>query len=190
MVPGTQTPLAGKKLLTAEEFSLLPDPADGSRQELIHGEVITMPPAGGLHGVCCSRVDRRLGTFAEQHNLGSVASNDTGFILARDPDTVRGPDVAFWSWERLPEIPLGYIDVPPELAVEVLSPSNTIKQIRIKVEEYFARGVLLVWVVAPEDRTITIYRSPDEGRVLHESAIITGEDVLPGFQCQVRDMLP
>lgn len=189
MASETSAPV-GKKWITAEGFFRMPDPMDGSRQELVRGEVITMPPPGGLHGVSCSRVDRRLGTFAEVNNLGTVAANNTGFILARDPDTVRVPDVAFWSWERLPEIPLGYIEMSPDLAVEVLSPSNTSKQIRAKVEEYFARGVRLVWVVAPEDRTVTIYRSPEEGRVLHESATITGEDVLPGFQCEVRDLLP
>jgi Uma2 family endonuclease len=74
--------------------------------------------------------------------------------------------------------------------VEVLSPSNTSKQIRDKLREYFAKGVRLVWVIAPEDRTLTIYRTPDEGRVLHESANVTGEDVLSGFACRVSDLLP
>jgi Uma2 family endonuclease len=76
------------------------------------------------------------------------------------------------------------------MLVEVLSPSNTRKQILTKLREYFARGVRLVWVIAPEDRTLTIYRTPDEGRLLHESAIVTGEDVLPGFECRVSDLLP
>jgi Uma2 family endonuclease len=76
------------------------------------------------------------------------------------------------------------------MAVEVLSPSNTSKQIRAKLKEYFARGVRLVWVIAPEDRTLTIYRTPDEGRLLHETATATGEEVLPGFTCRVSDLLP
>lgn len=179
-----------KKLLSAEEFFLLPDPEDGSRQELVRGEIITMPPAGGLHGVTCSKVDRKLGAFIDAGPGGTLTCNDTGFIIERHPDTVRGPDVAYWSRERLPAVPLGYIEIPPDLLVEVLSPSNTSKQIRVKLKEYFARGVAIVWVVAPEDRTLTIYRTPDEGRLLHESATVTGDDVLPGFSCRVSDLLP
>ncbi len=179
-----------KKLLTAEEFFLLPDPDDGSQLELIRGEVITMTPAGGMHGVSCSNANRIIGNFVHDHQLGTVACNDTGFITERGPDTVRGPDVAFWSKEKLKEVPVGFIDAAPDLIVEVLSPSNTTKQIRAKLREYFAKGVRLVWVIAPEDRTLTIYRTVDEGRLLHESATVTGEDVLPGFTCRVSDMLP
>ncbi len=179
-----------QKLMSADEFSKLPEPLDGSKQELVRGVVVTMPPPGGLHGVCCSKVDRRIGVFVENEKLGNVASNDTGFKTADNPDSVRGPDVAYWSYERLPEVPVGYIDVAPDLAVEVLSPSNTWKQIRAKLVEYFDRGVRMVWVVSPEDRTVTIYRSPDEGRVLHENATLSGDDVLPDFTCRVSELLP
>ena len=171
---------------------LLPDPRDNVRQELVRGEVIEMPSPGGLHGVTCSKIDRRIGNFVDDHQLGSVASNDTGFITHRDPDSVRGPDIAYWSKKRLPEVPVGAILVPPELAVEVLSPSNTSRQIREKIEEYFACGVSMVWVVAPEDRTVTIYRTPDQGLLLHDqkSVLVSGDDVLPGFECRVADLLP
>jgi Uma2 family endonuclease len=179
-----------KKLLTAEQFFLLPQPTDGSQQELVRGEIVTMPPPGGLHGVTCSRVDRKLGSFIDAGPGGTLACNDTGFVTERDPDSVRGPDVAYWSKERLPIVPVGYIEVAPDLAVEVLSAGNSWKQVRAKLHEYFARGVRLVWVIAPEDRTLTVYRTPDEGRLLHESATVTGEDVLPGFSCRVSDLLP
>jgi Uma2 family endonuclease len=179
-----------KKLLTAEEFFLLPDPEDGSQQELVRGEIITMPPPGGMHGVCCSKVDRRLGAFIDGGPGGTLACNDTGFITEREPDSVRGPDVSYWSKGRLPVVPVGYIEIAPDMLVEVQSPSNTWKQIRAKLMEYFARGVRLVWVIAPEDRTLTIYRTADEGRVLHETATVDGEDVLPGFTCRVSDLLP
>jgi len=178
------------KLLTAEEFFLIPDLKDGSQQELVRGEIVIMPPPGGLHGVTCSKVDRRLGAFVDAAGIGTVACNDTGFITERNPDSVRGPDISYWSKERLREVPVGYIEAAPDLLVEVLSPSNTSQQIREKLKEYFAKGVRLVWVIAPEDRTLTIYRTPDEGRVLHESATATGEDVLPGFTCRVSDLLP
>ncbi len=178
------------KLLTAEEFFLLPSPPDGSQQELVRGEVITMPPPGGMHGVCCNKAGRRIGNFVEDHQLGTVTSSDTGFITERSPDSVRGPDIAYWSKERLREVPVGYFEVAPDLLVEVLSPSNTSKQIRSRLREYFARGVRMVWVIAPEDRTLTIYRTLDEARLLHETATVTGDDVLPGFTCLVSDLLP
>jgi Uma2 family endonuclease len=90
----------------------------------------------------------------------------------------------------LPEIPVGYFETAPDLLVEVLSPSNRSRQIRAKLKENFAKGVRLVWVIAPEDRTLAIYRTPDEGRLLHETATVTGEDVLPGFACRVSDLMP
>ena len=185
----TQT-FAPKKLLTAEEFLLLPEPENGYQQELIRGEIITTAPPGGMHGVTCLKAGRRIGDFVERNDLGTVTSNDTGFITERGPDSVRGPDISFWSKKRLPTVPVGYIETAPDLLVEVLSPSNTSKQIRAKLKEYFATGVRLVWVVAPEDRTLTIYRIPNEGRVLHESALVSGEDVLPEFTCRVSDLLP
>ena len=182
--------VAEKKLLTAEEFFLLPNPSDGSQQELVHGEIITMPPPGGMHGVSCLKVGRRIGNFVEDNDRGTVTCNDAGFVTGRNPDSVRGPDIAFWSKERLPVVPVDYIKIAPDMLVEVLSPSNTSRQIWAKLKEYFATGVRLVWVLAPEDRTLTIYRTLDEGRVLHETATVTGEDVLPGFTCRVRDLLP
>jgi Uma2 family endonuclease len=182
--------LAHKKLLTAEEFFLLPPPSDGSQQELVRGEIVTMPPPGGMHGVSCNKAGRHIGNFVDANDRGTVTSNDTGFVTERGPDSVRGPDIAYWSKERLPVVPVGYVEVAPDMLVEVLSPSNTSKHIRTKLIEYFAKGVRLVWVIAPEDRTLTIYRTSDEGRLLHETATVTGEDVLPGFTCRVSDLLP
>jgi len=190
MEPASTSTLAQKNLLTAEEFFLLLDPGDGSQQELVHGEITATAPSGGIHGVSCLKAGRRIGDFVEWNNLGTVTSNGTGFITERGPDSVRGPDISFWSKEKLTAIPVGYIETAPDMLVEVLSPSNTSKQIRAKLKEYFASGVRLVWVMAPEDRTLTIYRIPDEGRLLHESALVSGEDVLPEFTCRVSDLLP
>ena len=179
-----------KKLLTAEEFFQLPEPEDGSQQELVRGEIVTMAPPGGMHGVSCNKAGRWIGNFVADRNLGTVTNNDTGVVTERAPDTVRGPDVAYWSKERLKEVPVGYIEAAPDMLVEVLSPSNTSKKIRAKLKEYFKKGVLMVWVIAPEDRTLTIYRTLDEGRVLHDTAMVGGEEVLPGFSCRVSDLLP
>src|SRR5438132_12993438 len=130
------TTITQKKLLTAEEFFLFPDPGDGSQQELVRGEIITMPPPGGMHGVSCLKAGRRIGNFVEDNDRGTVTSNDTGFITERGPDSVRGPDISYWTKERLKEIPVGYIEIAPDLLVEVLSPSNLSKQIRAKLKEY------------------------------------------------------
>jgi Uma2 family endonuclease len=98
--------------------------------------------------------------------------------------------VAYWSAERLPfdQEPEGYPEVAADLCVEILSANKRLRQILEKLREYFARGVRMVWIVDPEDRTVTVYRTPDEGRVLHESATLFGEDVLPGFSCRVAEL--
>jgi Uma2 family endonuclease len=178
------------KLLTAEEFFRIPNPNDGFQPELVRVQVVTIPAPGGLHGLTCLRTGRRIGNFVEDNNRGTVTCNDAGFITERDPDSVRGPDISYWAKGRLQEIPVGYIEIAPDLLVEVMSPSNTRKQITGKLREYFAKGVHLVWVISPEDRTLTIYRTLDEGRLLNESATVSGEDVLPGFSCRVSDLLP
>jgi Uma2 family endonuclease len=178
------------KLITAEEFARMPDPPDGSLQELVRGKIITMPPPGGLHGVCCSKVDRRLGTFVDEHGLGTVTSNDTGFITERDPDTVRGPDVSFWNRDRLTEIPKEYIQVAPDLAVEVVSPGDHFAKIQKKVLHYLGHGVRLVWVVDPDDRSVTIYRPGQQAAILEEKDTISAEDVVPGFACPVAAFFP
>ncbi|MCI0456405.1 MAG: Uma2 family endonuclease [Gemmataceae bacterium] len=179
-----------QKLITAEEFARMPDPPDGSRQELVQGVVVTMPPPGGQHGVCCSKIDRRLGTFVELNKLGNVCCNDTGFITERNPDSVRGADIAFWSRERLPEAPRGHIEAVPDLAVEVVSPDDHFARVQRKVLHYMARGVRLLWVVDPEDRSVTVYRPDRLPHILNEADVLSGEDVLPGFTCRVADLLP
>jgi Uma2 family endonuclease len=179
-----------QKLITAEEFFRMPDPEDGSRQELVRGRIETMPPPGGRHGVCCSKVNRHLANFVEANHLGTVCSNDTGFISERNPDTVRGPDVSFWSKQRLPEVPEDYIKVAPDLAVEVVSPGDRFSRIQKKILHHLTHGVELVWVVDPEDRSVTVYRPGKQAVILEENQTLTGEDVLPGFSCPIADLLP
>jgi Uma2 family endonuclease len=181
---------ATQKLITAEDFFRMPQPADGSQQELVRGVIVTMPPPGGRHGVCCSKIVRRLGNFVEDNRLGTITSNDTGFVSERDPDTVRGPDVAFWTKERLPEVPEGYIEVAPDLVVEVVSPSDHYSRVQNKVRHYLTRGVRMVWVVDPEDRSVTVYRSWKQATILGDNDAVAGEDVVPGYSCKVADLFP
>lgn len=177
-----------KKPLTADEFARMPEPVDGSKQELVRGEIITMPPPGFLHGVVQSNVGFVLKTYTRATNFGRVTV-ESGVITETGPDTVRGPDVALWSFARLPadHVPVVYANVAADLCVEIRSPSNTDGRMTRKVREYFASGVRLVWVVDPEERTVTVYRGPGDGRVLWEDATITGEDILPGFTCPVAE---
>jgi Uma2 family endonuclease len=182
------TPTTGK-LITAEEFFRMPEPPDGSRQELVRGVIISLPREGGRHGACCSRVGRRLGNFVEDNRLGTVTSR-VGFLSERDPDTVRGPDLAFWSRERLPEVPDGYIEVAPDLVVEVVSPSDHYSRVQTKVKHYLSHGVRMVWVVDPEERSVTVYRSRQQALILEEADTLGGEDVVPGFACRVGELFP
>jgi len=109
-------------LITIDEFVRMPDPVDGTQQDLVRGEIIEMPPSQGEHGYLVCDIARKLGNFVEAEKLGWVCAGDVGTILERDPDTLRVIDVAFWSIERQPMRPKGYM-IPPDLAVEVLSPN-------------------------------------------------------------------
>ncbi len=179
---------AAAKLLTAEEFARLPNPSDGSKQELVRGEIVTMPPPGFLHGTVQVNVTVAVKAFVKQHKLGRVTV-ESGVITERGPDSVRGPDVAFWSYQRVPkgDVPVVYANEPADLVAEVVSPSNTKQRMTLKVREYFDSGVRLVWVVHPEERTVTVYTKPGDGTVLWEDATLTGGDVLPGFSCPVAE---
>lgn len=178
------------KLLTAMDFARLPQPVDGARQELVHGVVITTPPLGHTHGRIQWRIARLFGVLKDK-GLGQVTTS-SGVITTTDPDTVRGPDVAFWRADRLsletnPDV---YPDIVPDLCVEILSPGNTPARMTRKVREYFQGGAAMVWVVDPEARTLTIYRRPGEGQILWEEAAVSAEDILPGFICKVADFFP
>jgi Uma2 family endonuclease len=156
--------------------------------ELVRGEVIELPPPMKPHGVVASNIGRILGNFTVERDFGYVTGNDTGVILERDPDTVRGPDVAVYEDAHdYAELHPKYGEVPPRLAVEVLSPSDRADRTQHKIMDYLQTGVEMVWVADPENRTVTVYR-PDRGpRYLQASEEITGEDILPGFRCQVAD---
>lgn len=183
------TATAQAQLLTAEEFFALPDPKDGSKRELVRGKVVTMPSPGFEHGEIQSNIAFALKLFLKEHPLGRVAT-ESGAVLERKPDTVRGPDVSYYSKERLPlgQRVVAYPTEVPDLVVEVLSPSNSMKQLKAKAKEYLFAGVRLVWIVDPEDRTVTIITEPLESRTLEADATLDGGDVLPGFTCKVADL--
>lgn len=179
------------KILTAEEFARLPQPPDGSKQELVQGVVVTMPPPSFYHGLVCSEFNFRLRQHVSPAGLGFVTCNDSGAVLFRDPDTVRGPDVAFWSKQRLPAPPKGtYPAVVPDLVVEVLSPDEAFRSLFAKVDEYLRAGVRLVWVAIPEDRAVGVFARGQGQQLLSEADTLTAGDMLPGFSCRVGEFFP
>ncbi|NUQ61081.1 MAG: Uma2 family endonuclease [Pirellulales bacterium] len=174
--------------ITAEQFAEMLSATDGAQYELIRGELVKMTPASPRHGEVCIALGALLHVFVKSRGLGRVAVNDPGVITERDPDTVRGPDVAFWSPERLSELPNKFTHVPPDLAVEVVSPRDTHREVLEKVLHFLDHGVRLVWVVDPEERIATVYRSRHEVRILGETEELRGEDVVPGFSCRVGEL--
>ncbi len=162
----------------------------GERYELIAGELITMAPAGGMHGYLAQDLTGRVQHFVQTHRLGVVVAAETGFILSRNPDTVRAPDGAFIRRERISQkgIPRGFFEEAPALVIEVVSPSDTVSEVSEKMQAWLAAGVELAWVVEPRGRTVTIYRTTGEIQVLTVKDILSGESVLPGFECRLAEL--
>lgn len=175
--------------MTAAQLLQLPD--DGTRYELVRGELVAMAPAGFLHGVVVDRVGRRIGDYVERHSLGVSAAAYTGFRIERDADTVRAPDYAFISHERLAGRPpaTGYAEVAPDLVVEVISPHDRQSDIDAKTAMWLEVGVRLVWVVDPASRTVAAHHEHGIVATCRAADTLSGEPVLPGFSCPVADIL-
>jgi len=173
-------------LLTAEEYLLLP--ADGQLRQLVRGRIVTMNMPFPRHGQICTKIVLLLGRFAEEHELGHVLSNDSGVVTERNPDTVRGADVAFYSYEQVPRGPLPrrYLPVPPRLVFEVRSPGDRWSEIYAKVGEYLAAGVVVVCVVDDPAERVLVVREDSAPEVLRGGDELVLPDVLPGFRVAVR----
>jgi Uma2 family endonuclease len=176
------------RLITAEEFLEWPD-EPGCRQELIRGEVVTAPLHGAQPGAVAAEVGCLLGNYIAAMRLGATYASGTGFVLERDPDTVRGPSMAFVRRERLAAIanPDEYVPFAPDLAVVVVSPNDPGDEVEEKVPMWLRAGTLMVWIVDPESRTVTIHRPGAEPVTLGEDQTILGGEVIPGFECRVSD---
>lgn len=177
-----------RKLMTADELFRLPD--DGMRHELVNGELLTMPPTGFEHGDIGSQIDTSLRSHVEAQALGRVVIGETGFRLTTDPDTVRAPDVAFVRAERLSELGRvrGYFPGAPDLAVEVVSPTDLYTEVDEKVAEWLEYGARLIFVVNPRRRTVAVHRPRQPVRVLNEDGELDGEDVVPGWSLPIRKL--
>lgn len=177
-----------KATLTAEELLRLS--TTGRRYELVKGELFEMPLAGGRHGSVAMQIGTALGSYVWANELGEVFAPGTGFIVRRDPDTVRAPDAAFVAKERLPrgELPHGYLEMVPDLAVEVVSPGDSAREVREKVADWMGAGVRLLWAIDPAARSVTVYRSTDDFDVLSEDDTLDGGLVIPGFSANINDL--
>lgn len=177
------------KLMTAEEFfDWVHSPGNEDRFfELERGEVVEMPPPTTRHGFVCANISRLLGNFAVALRKGYVCTNDSGVIVERNPDTVRGVDVTYYEGnvQTVADVEPKYATVPPVLAVEVLSPSDRKTRTFRRVAELVRMGVKQVWLVDPEARTLAIYRAGAEPERLTAEHELDAREVLPGFRCPV-----
>lgn len=173
------------RLLTAEEYGRLPD--DGRLTELVRGRVVEMNRPFTSHGFYMIRIGHLLAQFVEQHGLGRVVGGDAGLVTERQPDTVRGPDIAFYSYQRIPRGPLPdeYWPASPELVIEIRSKSDRWKDILAKVAEYLNANVLAVVVVDPASKRAHLYSADNETIVLNAEDTLTIPEALPGFEILV-----
>jgi len=183
-------------VMTAEQF--LEYDVPGKRVELVRGQLVVCEPPGWQHGEVTVRVAVAIGNhLAEEQRRngwpvarGRLAAGDPGFTLSRAPDTVRAPDVAYVSRERhTAPLPWGFPELAPDLAVEVRSPTDRAGNVQAKVADWLEAGCSLVWVIDPERETATVYRADGSVSVFGANDTLRGEEVLPGFACEVRALV-
>ena len=173
------------RLLTAEDLMAIPD--DGWKYELAHGRLVRMAPASWVPGVVGTRVSHQIDSFLDEHPIGFTSAADTGFLLRRDPDVVRAPDIGFVRAERVSatDLPPRFFPGPPDLAIEVLSPTDRMPDVLHKIADYLDAGTRLVWFLDPQRRTAMVFRADGSITVLGANDQIDGEDVLPGFRLRL-----
>jgi len=173
-------------LMTGEELYEL---GDTGRSELIEGRLVNMAPIKSKHGKLEYRIAKVIGEFVEENQLGEIQVGEVGIYTHRAPDTIRAADILYISHERLAEAtPDSFLDIPPELIVEILSPGDRWGEMKRKLREYFEIGVNVVLIVDPDENTITVYHSLTEIRELTEGDELTLENILPGFRAPLADI--
>ncbi len=176
-------------LVTADELLALPT-GMGKRYELVQGELRVMSPSGWRHGNVVSTLHGKLLTYVNEHDLGIMFGAETGFRLARNPDTVRDPDIAFIAKQNIPaELPdEGFWPGAPDLAVEVPSPGDRVGEVEEKIDAWLRAGCAAVWIVDPKRESVAIYRSRTDVQVDWTGDTLTGDALLPGFSCAVSEL--
>lgn len=184
--PKTIESVMNKTAVTGEQFLAM---GDMGRVELVNGEIIELMPTGHIHGYIEMLIATLLFNFVREHKLGRVLGGETGIYTHRNPDTVRGMDVAYISKERMSQASeTGFLDVAPELIVEVMSPSDRWMDIQEKLAEYFSIGVQLVWLIDPQLEQVHVYRSLDETTRLTAEDTLTAPNILPGFSVALTEI--
>jgi Uma2 family endonuclease len=182
--------VANKTEYTAEDLLAMPD---ADHYELVNGALVERH-MGWQSALVVGRLFYFLYRFCEEHLIGWVAQGgDAGYQGFPDsPRTVRKPDVSFVRYGRFPgeQPPQGFANLAPDLAAEVISPNDLYEEVDEKIEEYLRAGVRLVWVISPQNHTVRVYRLDGSSQSLREKDELSGEDVLPGFQCRVADLFP
>jgi Uma2 family endonuclease len=176
--------------MTAEEFYEWANSPDRGEHlyELERGEILEMPNPGERHGTVCANIVIELGLYVRKRRAGQVLSNDTGLVVEEGPDTVRGPDVTMFLERRtMSQVGVGHLRRVPELVVEVLSPSDRFLRVLRRVEQYHSFGVAIVWVVDPEESAVLQCRAGELHKRFDLTDTITGNGVLPDFECRVAD---
>lgn len=179
-----------RALMTIEEYSRLPE--SGTPTELVRGRIVRMNPPTSYHGWICLNVGALFHHHVREHDLGYVLGNDSGVITERDPDTLRGADVAFYSFAKVPRGSFpktGYVDVPPDLVIEVRSPDDRWARVLAKVAEYLNAGVGVVGVLDPVGRTLHLYEGDRPVRILGEDDEFIPPELLGDFRVAVRRFL-
>lgn len=182
------SPVQAPMLMTVDEF-LVADVPDG-KVELVRGELRVTPPPGAPHGTAGTNLVVLLSIHVNAHNLGRVFGDSFGYVLTQLPHTVRVPDLSFVRADRLPAdgIGPGLLRFAPDLAVEVLSPSESASELEEKLADYTMAGTPLIWIVDPAHRTVRIMHIARPARWLQEADTLDGEDVIPGFSCAVAEI--
>lgn len=176
-----------KKVWTDEAFMALPE--DGHRYELVDGELVDMGNSGMEHGWIASILNGAMFNYVYSHKLGVICDSSTAFTLKTG--NKRSPDISFIAKDRLKglkRLPKGYFEGAPDLAVEILSPNNTVEQIHEKIVEYFENGTRLLWVIHPDEQFVLVYHSPSPDRLLQVTDALEGEDIVPGFSLPVAEL--
>jgi Uma2 family endonuclease len=174
--------------MTADELLQLRLPHQ--RTELVKGVLVVREPTGGRHGRVAMELGRLIANHVAEHGLGQVYAAETGFTLARHPDTVRAADIAFIARERLPDQePTGFPDLAPDLVVEVLSPNDRPGDTLAKVGDWLSAGTRLVWAVDPARQLARVYRHDGTQSVAPADQALDGEDVVSGFSCPLHSVL-
>ena len=167
--------------MTLEEFL----ESDLEGYEYVKGELVPMPPTSGEHGKISVNLILPLGLYVRENRLGDIYVSETGFRVG---ERVLVPDIAFLSTDHVPADMSKVFSIPPDLAIEVVSPTDALHRVEEKAFTYLEAGTQLVWVLKPLSKTVTIYRSETDITLLTRNDTLTGEDIVKGFSCQVAEL--